>query len=317
MTISVTNTPAPATGPGLPAAGAAPAKAKAETPGAAGAASAAVVVSLSVQAQAMVATGATASATASPFARYFPTRDGLPATALANAVSNPGAASSSAGKSIDQVAKDARASMDAKYAAMEKSGKPFDFNSFEGRDWNSLLGDLDRRSLYAVSSNTEGLFTKQEQDIAQSIMVQQQGLAMGLYHGPTSQAGSFADPFNGDHAAQLKAGIRFLDGVSNEEKSSIPWAASRAMAQTSYEMIAGRDGGPVDNLDSENPLAKLLKNAMGTMGRSAERGWTHGNINTVEDIKRQPWFEGFESQLDDALRQTREMYERGGATRAV
>jgi len=314
MTISVTNAPAPAVGAGpvsAPAAGPSPSKAKAEAPGAGGAGSAAVVVSLSVQAQTIVATNSAAPAAASPYARYFPTRDGAPASALATAVSNPGAVSSSAGKSFDQVAKDARARMDAVYAAMEKGGKPFDYNSHEGKDWYSLMGDLDRRSLYAVSSNAEGLFTKQEQDMAQSIMSQQQGLAMGLYNGPISQEGTFTDRFLGNDAQRMKAGVAFLDGVSDEEKTSITWGVSRASAQISYEWLSERDGNPPEDLDTENPLAKLIKAAMNTMKGSEERGWTRGNIGTAEELKSQPWFQGFESQLDDALRKTREMATRG------
>ncbi|UKJ74159.1 hypothetical protein [Azospirillum brasilense] len=205
----------------------------------------AVFVTLSVEAQAFMATttaskaGKTAtSAAAGPYAAYFPTRDGKPATALAKAVSDPGAVSSSAGLSGPALAKDARARMDAQYEAMKSSGKPFDFDSFEGRDWYSLMGDLDRRTLEAVRSNAGGQFSKQEQDIAQSIMAQQEGLAMGLYNGPISQEASFTDPFRGDEAARRKANLAFLDAVSTEEKSSTEWATRRAAAQAFDDPLA-------------------------------------------------------------------------------
>ncbi|QCO15383.1 hypothetical protein D3869_09185 [Azospirillum brasilense] len=206
----------------------------------------AVFVTLSVEAQAFMATATASKAAktgngtpAGPYAAYFPTRDGKSATALAKAVTDPGAVSSSAGLSGPAVAKDARARMDAQYDAMKASGKPFDFDSFEGRDWYSLMGDLDRRSLEAVRSNAGGQFSKQEQDIAQSIMAQQEGLAMGLYNGPISQEASFVDPFRGDEAARMKANLTFLDAVSAEEKSSTEWATRWAAAQSFDKPVIG------------------------------------------------------------------------------
>ncbi|NUB11599.1 hypothetical protein GAY28_02070 [Azospirillum brasilense] len=206
----------------------------------------AVFVTLSIEAQAFMATttaskaGKTGNGTpAGPYAAYFPTRDGKNATALAKAVSDPGAVSSSAGLSGPAIAKDARARMDAQYEAMKAGGKPFDFDSFEGRDWYSLMGDLDRRSLEAVRSNVGGQFSKQEQDIAQSIMAQQEGLAMGLYNGPISQEATFTDPFRGDEAARRTASLAFLDAVSAEEKSSTEWATRRAAVRGVDEPIIG------------------------------------------------------------------------------
>ncbi|WP_376981413.1 hypothetical protein [Azospirillum picis] len=285
----------------------------------------AVIVSLSLEAQRTLAvSGAAATQVSSrlqateaaapkagsgagtAFLRYFPTRDGTPASALADAVSNPARETSSAGKSLDEVGADARSRMDTVYAAMAASGQPFDFNSFEGRDWYSLMGSLDRRSLYAVSSNTGGLFSKQEQDIAQSIMSQQQGLAMGLYNGPISQEGSFVDPFQGDTAARMKAGVSFLDKVSNDEKASLPWAVDRASAQISYQWTM--DGAASEDLSSDNPLVKLIVSAMDTMRTGRSRGLSNGPINTADTLKAQPWFKGFESQLDGVMQQSKELY---------
>ncbi|WP_448204392.1 hypothetical protein [Azospirillum sp. sgz302134] len=308
-----------------------------------------VVVSLSVEAQTMMATGSVASekapAPVSRFAAYFPTRDGKPVTALASAVENPGALSSSAGLTLPEAAKDARARMDAQYKAMKDSGKPFDFNAWEGRDWNTVMGDLDRRSLYAISSNTGGLFSEEEQDTARSMMVQQQGLAMGLYSGPTRLEGSFSDPFGGDRTAQMKAGVKFLDQVSDEEKTSVTWAMDRAGAQRGYEASkrntrdeleelkkldsqtplqrllkaaadamkkksAGGTAEDSENLDSDNPMVRVIKSAMDSMEGNPARGMSHGLLRTAEDLKDQPWFKGFESQLDTAIQQAKDLYQK-------
>lgn len=272
------------------------------TPAKAGAAS--DVVTLSPQAQSILTSSA--NLPADNFAAFFAGRDVKePPNALSNGVTASQTEidrAAGAGKlSFDEVARRARASMDAKYAEMKEGGKPFDFDSYEGKDWYTLMGDLDRRALYAVRSNEGGQFTQQEQDIAQSIMGQQQGLAMGLYSGPSSKAGRFVDPFAGDHAAQAKAGVRFLDTVSDEEKSSIEWAAARASAQTSYEWIMEDEGKTPENLDSGDPMVNLIMAAMATMKHDLARGFTTGPLENAEDLLRQPWFEGFEDQLAQVL----------------
>jgi hypothetical protein len=186
-----------------------------------------VIVSLSNSA--LAALRAQQNADTGNYAAYFPARAGFDTGALAAAVGDPGATGSSAGKSFAAVAADARARMDAKYAAMTAAGQPYDPDSAEGRDGYALMGDLDRRSLYAVSSNADGLFSPQEQNTAKSIMSQQMGLAMGLYTGPTSQAKSFADPFANDTGARFAAAEAFLADVSAEEKQSAEWARQRAL----------------------------------------------------------------------------------------
>jgi hypothetical protein len=205
-------------------------------------------------------------------------------------------------KSFGQVALDARASMDSQYAAMKASGKPFDINKREGEDLYKLLGSLDRRSLYAVRSNEGGQFTKDEQDLAQILMSQQQGLAMGLYAGPTSKLASYVSPFS-SASEGFKNGVRFLDSVSSEEKSSTKWAIERASAQIAYESAAENEHIAPEKLDSEDPIVQLITAAMKAMKHHPNSAWTTGPLTTADDLKRQPWFKGYESQLDQLMQQ--------------
>lgn len=271
-------------------------------------------VNVTLSAPAKAALSSQVDASANYYAQFFPTRDGKPATALALAVTNPGAVSSSAGKSFAEVADDARARLDAKYAEFNASGSPFDFNSFEGKDWYSLVGDLDRRSLYAISSNKGGQFSDTEQRIAQNVLGQEAKLASGYYNGPTRLAEAYvppgglisisADPINPRVvAASAKALVQYLDGVSDEEKSSVSWAYGRASAQASYETIIEGLGQQPDNLDSKSPLAKLIADALKTIKGNLQRGTTYGSIASLDDLKRQPWFQGFEGKLDALLGQ--------------
>lgn len=245
------------------------------------------------------------------FNKYFPVRAGFTSTALSNAVTEPGIQTSSSGKNFNEVALDARARMDANYAAMSASGKPYDSNSWEGVDSAALMGELDRRSLYAVSSNTGGLFTQDEQSTAQSYMNQQQGMAMGLGGGPIRLAGEFnvtygkTPTLTGDYASVGKAGVLFLDKVSNEEKSSVLWAMNRAGSQEAYESGMELMGRKPENLDSDIPLVKLIRAAMATMQNDSGRGMSTGSITNAAELKNQAWFKGFESQLDAALMETK------------
>jgi len=243
------------------------------------------------------------------FNKYFPVRAGFTSTSLSNAVTEPAIQTSSSGKNFNEVALDARASMDAKYAAMSASGKPYDSNSREGVDSAALMGELDRRSLYAVSSNTGGLFTQDEQSTAHSLMNQQLGLAMGLYAGPIRLSGEFGVGNNpaltGDYASAGKAAISFLDKVSTEEKTSVAWAVNRASAQRAYESGMELMGRTPENLDSDIPLVKLIRAAMATMQNDPGRGITTGSITNAAELRNQDWFKGFESQLDAALMETK------------
>src|SRR3954471_13611768 len=262
--------------------------------------------------QTTLALSAQTNASANYYAQFFPTRDGKPATALGLAVTNPGAVSSSGGKPLAQVGKDARASLDAKYAEFKASGSPFDINSWEGKDVYSLFGDLDRRSLYAVSSNEGGQFTDLEQKLAQSTLGQEAGLASGFYRGPTRLDAAYVpppgitsasvDPIGVKAAAgRANALVKYLDGVSDDEKTSISWAYGRASAQLSYESAKEDAGETPDNLESPNLLARLIADALKSMKHNLARGMTYGSI--TGDLKRQPWFQGFESKLNALLSQ--------------
>lgn len=157
-------------------------------------------------------------------APYFPVRSGMNADALVLGASKPGAISSSKDKTFAEVATDARKRMDEKYALMKASGTPFDGSD---ADRNSLMGDLDRRSLNAVATNEGGLFTAQEQASAQALMRQQARLATGYYSGPADQQKHWTDPFAGDPFGRANAALDFMNNMSPEEKATPEWLSQR------------------------------------------------------------------------------------------
>jgi len=190
---------------------------------------------------------------------YFPSRSGMSADALILGVAKPGAISSSKDKTFADVALDARKRMDEKYALMKDSGKPYDNSAL---DRNSLMGDLDRRSLYAVATNEGGQFTKEEQTAAQDLMRQQAQLATGYYEGPEDQKKNWRDPFANDPVGRAKAALNFLDNMSPEEKNTPQWLSQRSTIQTALNQATAAD--PVELAKKKQLyfpiLAEILQN---------------------------------------------------------
>jgi len=151
-------------------------------------------------------------------------------------------------KDFATVATDARSTLDAFFA---KQGKPASIYT-PGKQWDDVLGTLDRRSLYAIASNEGGRFSELEQGHARNAMGQQLVAAIGLTDGTYST----------DPAAGFRAGIAFLDGVSEEEQGSKLWATERAATQWSYEMTMRRDGREPEDVESDNPLVRMILEAM-------------------------------------------------------
>ncbi|MBV1880141.1 MAG: hypothetical protein KUG82_00810 [Pseudomonadales bacterium] len=257
----------------------------------------------------LAATAGLANGSTEYYEQFFPTYEGFSSANVAAGVSDPSLETFSAGKSFDQVAIDARASLDNNYERLASIGKPYNAGSSQPEDKNSLIGELDRRALYAVASNEGGLFTKEEQSVATGKMRSQQGLAMGLYSGPTSEKGKFIDPFFGDRSQQFKAGIQFLHQVSNEEKAgSIEFAVQRASLQRSYEAAILDKGGVPEDFSTDHPLVNLILAARDSVNGDLQRGQTFGVIENTNDLRRQPWFEGFSGHLDNAIQESRRLY---------
>lgn len=185
------------------------------------------------------------SRTASDYSRaigsnapYFPIRSGMNADALILGASKPGTVSSSKDKTFTEVATDARKRMDDKYALMNASGKPYDKSD---QDRNSLMGDLDRRSLNAVATNKDGKFTAEEQDAAKGLMRQQSRLATGYYVGPDDQKKGWKDPFNNDPVGRANAALSFLEGMSPEEKATPEWLSQHQTLQAALAQVDQTD----------------------------------------------------------------------------
>ncbi len=220
--------------------------------------------------------GQQSNALSNYYAQFFPSRAGMTSDALVRSVISPGSVSSSQGKTLTDVAIDARSRMDANYATMKASGAPYDANSQGNVDTVSLMGNLDRRSLYSVSENVGGLFSEQEQKAASSLMTQQLSLAMGKFVGPEGSQAEFIDPYVGDETARNLAGAKFLAAVSGDEKSSIAWSHAKEPIETALRTAALKER-----------VAKPLPNLFDLLSAGGKESGSQpgGGFPSLQDIK--------------------------------
>lgn len=125
-------------------------------------------------------------------------------------------------KSFDELASDARGTLDAGY---RKIGE-YPSDLFSDDDWRAAgLGTLPRRGLFAIVSNHGGKFSEYEISAAQ--------WRMAYLHKSALRA---ANPFGLEHrrGAMLKASIKYLEVASPEEKSSPEWHEAMDAALRSY-----------------------------------------------------------------------------------
>lgn len=233
---------------------------------------------------------------------YMPVRPGFTSRALALAIDDPNAVSSSVGKTDDEIATDARARLDANYARMAADGQPFKENTFEGVDWNSLFGELDPKSLAAVQQNRGGLFTEQEQTYSRMFLDTQAAMRAGAYCGPTRLAGVFyasgASSMSPDQAADAMKG---WDQEAAKDKTNVGMqlgrAAMRVMLGQRATDLFGDGKAPEDRMMSF--LVDALKKAQATDPDVLKK---IGDIRTAEDLEKQDWFKD-DAQQFEAIRQ--------------
>lgn len=259
-----------------------------------------------------------AAAKANPRALYYqqfrPTHDGFSSYNMSLAIADPSAQPFSQGRPFAEVSQAARESLDKNYAKLDEMGKPFGGHQTRAEDVNSLFREMDRRALYAVASNEGDLFTKEEQREARDIMRGQQGMAMGLYNGPTALEGRFASYVNlsdPDSSRTMKAGLEFMDRVSAEEKATdVEWASQRAIMQRQYQQNVGPNSSEAKEFEVQNPLVELILDALEEW--SSEKVTPllqEGRLHHDADQQTPPWLAGLLDEIDAALEQSKALYD--------
>ncbi|WFE89802.1 hypothetical protein K1718_00120 [Roseibium porphyridii] len=141
-------------------------------------------------------------------------------------------------------------------------------------------------------------FTREEKEYARTLMIRQQSLAAGYYNGPNSLQDEYVDPFGGDTLSKLGASIEYLERAHPEEKASVTYAFDRANAEGGYKLLAEKEGRPVEVEFSEDPLVRLIREAMESLQKSGHSNSSSGAILNADDLRDQDWFAPFLSRFD-------------------
>jgi hypothetical protein len=171
----------------------------------------------------------------------------------------------SAEKAFVDVIGEARAALDAGYARLGKTAD----HATTGKQWDDVVGlkALDRRTLFAIASNSGGLFSEIEAGIADAEMKRRQSDVMMA-----------ADRTGQDPAKAFKAAIDYLDQGSAEEKRSLEWAKGRAAAETLYRWRMRDEGRPPENVGTGNLLVELFIKGYDELTASGD---TNGDVRSM------------------------------------
>ncbi|UGY16615.1 hypothetical protein [Bradyrhizobium septentrionale] len=137
------------------------------------------------------------------------------------------------------VTSDARVTLDRLYTVAGVKAPIVD-----GKTTIDLL-TLDRRSLFAISTNNGGKFTPDEQAVAATELKQRFDTALAPSLATTR--------LTGDYSVSYKAALDYLDGASDEEKAAATWASQRSAVLKGYQATqqdpntapAGITGDPI------------------------------------------------------------------------
>ena len=149
---------------------------------------------------------------------------------------------------------------------------------------------MDRRSLFAVSSNQGGQFSPQEQQEAKQLMDNQLANAAGSNLSGTSQ----------QQITGYTAQVNLLNNSSPEEKQTAAWAYSMADAQTGARM-ADMDARMPQASGGNASLLNVMMGAMYNTRSQASGQVTFPSVNSLSDITSQSWAQSYAGQIESAF----------------
>jgi hypothetical protein len=197
-------------------------------------------------------------------------------------------AASGDAKSIATVVADTRTALDGLYAAAKVKG-PYDASGSLTVDFAAL----DRRALFAISTNNGGTFTRDEQKAASAELTQRLNAALAPAAGTAKLTGNVAGLY--------KAAADYLDAAGPEEKATALWAAQRdavakgvqATQQTPDKAPSGIANDPVaaflaqhDEAQPVKSIADVAKAARAVLDAQAKAAKDSGKGELVYDIGR-------------------------------
>lgn len=201
-------------------------------------------------------------------------------------------ASASATPDFATVASNARKSLDDLYTAAQVT-RPFTNDGKQTID----LSKLDRRSLFAISTNAGSKFTEDEQRIASDELKSRLNAALA----PAAATASLTN----NYSVVYKAALSYLDAASSEEKTTSTWAAQHAAAQKGYQAAQQNLDAIPSGIPGDPVAAYLAQNPHGTPAKPKK-----DFVTVAKDVRTT-----LDTQAQDAIQNGRELvYEPGRKT---
>jgi len=170
------------------------------------------------------------------------------------------------------VTSDARAALDRLYAAAGVKGP-----ILEGKTTIDL-SLLDRRSLFAVSTNNGGKFTPDEQAVAAKELEQRFDAALAPAVATTR--------LTGDYNVSYNAALDYLDGASPEEKATETWAAQRAAVLKGYQATQKEPGTAPSGIAGDPVAPALTGTVIPTTGEARDFGDVASDVRAFLDRQK-------------------------------
>lgn len=152
------------------------------------------------------------------------------------------------------VTSDARITLDRLYTVAGVKGPIVDGEA------SIDLSTLDRRSLFAISTNNGGKFSPDEQAVAATELKQRFDTALEPSFATTR--------LTGDYSVSYKAALDWFDGASDEEKATATWAKQRAAVLKGYQATQQDPNTAPSDIPGDPIAAALAGTAPPTKGNT-------------------------------------------------
>lgn len=140
------------------------------------------------------------------------------------------------------------------------------------------LSTLDRRSLFAISTNNGGKFTPDEQAVAATELKQRFDKALAPSLATTR--------LTGDYSVSYKAALDYLDGASDEEKATATWASQRAAVLKGYQATQQDPNKAPSGITGDPIAAALAGTAPPTTGNARDFSSVASDVRAFLDRQK-------------------------------
>jgi len=158
------------------------------------------------------------------------------------------------------------------------------------------LSTMDRRSLFAISTNNGGKFTPDEQAVAATELKQRFDKALAPSLATTR--------LTGDYSVSYKAALDYLDGASDEEKATATWASQRAAVLKGYQATQQDPNKAPSGITGDPIAAALAGSTSPTTGNTRDFSSVASDVRAFLDRQKNDAAKDGKELVYDSRRKT-------------